>query len=60
MLIPIRANSITNFPILETGQRRMIDFARAAQKIENAMGAGQLIDETILDELHREGDGISR
>ena len=38
----------------------MIDFASAAQKIENAMGAGQLIDETILDELHREGDGISR
>ncbi len=41
------------------GYQLMIDFARTAQKIERPMSAAQLIDETILDELIREG-GISR
>ena len=41
------------------GYQLLIDFARAAQKIERPIGATQLIDETILDELNREG-GISR
>jgi NitT/TauT family transport system substrate-binding protein len=41
------------------GYQLLIDFARAAQKIERPISATQLIDETILDELNREG-GISR
>jgi NitT/TauT family transport system substrate-binding protein len=41
------------------GYQMLIDFARAAQKIERPISAAQLIDETVLDELNREG-GISR
>ena len=41
------------------GYQLLIDFARAAQKIERSFSAAQLIDETILEELIREG-GISR
>ena len=41
------------------GYQLLIDFARATQKIERPIGAQQLVDETILDELIREG-GISR
>jgi NitT/TauT family transport system substrate-binding protein len=41
------------------GYQLLIDFARAAQKIDRPINAAQLIDETILDELIREG-GISR
>jgi NitT/TauT family transport system substrate-binding protein len=41
------------------GYQLLIDFARAAQKIERPISAAQLIDETVLDELNREG-GISR
>jgi NitT/TauT family transport system substrate-binding protein len=41
------------------GYQLLIDFARAAQKIERPISSAQLIDETILDELIREG-GISR
>jgi NitT/TauT family transport system substrate-binding protein len=37
----------------------VIDMARATQKVERPIAAGQLIDETILDELIREG-GIAR
>jgi hypothetical protein len=33
----------------------LIDFARAAQKIERAISAAQFIDEALLDELLREG-----
>ncbi|MGH8598300.1 MAG: ABC transporter substrate-binding protein, partial [Gammaproteobacteria bacterium] len=41
------------------GYQLLIDFARAAQKIERPINAAQLIDETTLDELIREG-GTSR
>ncbi|MEA2658007.1 MAG: NitT/TauT family transport system substrate-binding protein [Candidatus Binatota bacterium] len=41
------------------GYQLLIDFARAAQRIERPISSAQLIDETILDELIREG-GISR
>jgi NitT/TauT family transport system substrate-binding protein len=41
------------------GYQMLIDFARAAQKIERPISAAQLIDETLLDEVIREG-GISR
>ena len=41
------------------GYQLLIDFARAAQKIERPISATQLIDETVLDELNREG-GILR
>ena len=41
------------------GYQLLIDFARAAQKIERPISAAQLIDETVLDEFIREG-GISR
>jgi len=41
------------------GYQLLVDFARAAQKIERPISAAQLIDETLLDELIREG-GISR
>ena len=37
------------------GYQLLIDFARAAQKIERPVNAAQLIDETLLDELMREG-----
>jgi hypothetical protein len=37
----------------------LVDFARAAQKIERPIDAAQLIDETLLDEVMREG-GISK
>ncbi|MBM4296525.1 MAG: ABC transporter substrate-binding protein [Deltaproteobacteria bacterium] len=41
------------------GYQMLIDFARAAQKIDRPISAAQLIDETLLDEVIREG-GISR
>jgi ABC-type nitrate/sulfonate/bicarbonate transport system substrate-binding protein len=37
------------------GYQLLIDFARASQKIDRPISATQLIDETILDELIREG-----
>ena len=42
------------------GYQLLVDFARAAQKIESPISAAQLVDETILDELIREGDGYRR
>jgi len=41
------------------GYQLLVDFARAAQKIERPISAAQLIDETLLDEMIREG-GIAR
>jgi len=41
------------------GYQMLIDFARAAQKIERPINAAQFIDETVFDEIIREG-GISR
>jgi NitT/TauT family transport system substrate-binding protein len=41
------------------GYQLLIDFARAAQKVDRPIPAGQLIDETLLNELLREG-GITR
>jgi NitT/TauT family transport system substrate-binding protein len=41
------------------GYQMLIDFARAAQKIDRPISAAQFVDETLLDELIREG-GISR
>lgn len=38
------------------GYQLLVDFARAAQKIERSINATQLIDETLLDELMREGE----
>ena len=37
------------------GYQLLVDFARAAQKIDRPINAAQMIDETILDELNREG-----
>ncbi|HEX2229980.1 MAG TPA: ABC transporter substrate-binding protein [Candidatus Binatia bacterium] len=37
------------------GYQLLIDFARAAQKVERPIAAAQLIDETLLNEVHREG-----
>jgi NitT/TauT family transport system substrate-binding protein len=37
------------------GYQLLIDFARAAQKVERPIAAAQLIDETLLDEVLREG-----
>jgi NitT/TauT family transport system substrate-binding protein len=42
-----------------SGYQLLVDFARAAQKIDRPINAAQLIDETLLDELMREG-GISK
>ena len=39
-----------------SGYQLLVDFARAAQKIERPINAAQLIDETLLDELMREGE----
>ena len=33
----------------------MVDFARAAQKIDGPVSAAQLVDGTLLDEVLREG-----
>jgi hypothetical protein len=33
----------------------MVDFARAAQKIDRPVSAAQLVDGTLLDEVLREG-----
>ena len=41
------------------GYQLLVDFARAAQKIDRPINAAQLIDETLLDELVRER-GISK
>jgi NitT/TauT family transport system substrate-binding protein len=37
------------------GYQLLIDFARAAQKVEKPIRASQFIDETLLDEVLREG-----
>jgi NitT/TauT family transport system substrate-binding protein len=37
------------------GYQLLIDFARAAQKVDKPIYAGQFIDETLLDEVLREG-----
>jgi NitT/TauT family transport system substrate-binding protein len=37
------------------GYQTLVDFARAAQKIDRPISAAQLIDETLLDDLIREG-----
>jgi NitT/TauT family transport system substrate-binding protein len=37
------------------GYQLLVDFARAAQKVERPINAAQLIDETLLDELMRQG-----
>jgi hypothetical protein len=42
-----------------TGYQLLVDFARAAQKMDRPINAAQLIDETLLDEVMREG-GISK
>ena len=42
-----------------SGYQLLVDFARAAQKIDRPINAAQLIDETLLDEVMREG-GISK
>jgi NitT/TauT family transport system substrate-binding protein len=39
-----------------SGYQLLVDLARAAQKIERPINAAQLIDETLLDELMREGE----
>ena len=39
-----------------SGYQLLVDFARAAQKIDRPINAAQLIDETLLDELMREGE----
>ncbi len=41
------------------GYQLLIDFARASQKIDRPIDAAQLIDETLLDEMIREG-GLPR
>ena len=38
------------------GYQLLVDFARAAQKIDRPINAAQLIDETLLGELMREGE----
>jgi ABC-type nitrate/sulfonate/bicarbonate transport system substrate-binding protein len=37
------------------GYQLLVDFARAAQKVDRPIPATRLIDETLLDELLREG-----
>jgi NitT/TauT family transport system substrate-binding protein len=39
-----------------SGYQLLVDFARAAQKIDRPINADQMIDETLLDELMREGE----
>jgi NitT/TauT family transport system substrate-binding protein len=39
-----------------SGYQLLVDFARAGQKIDRPVSAAQLIDETLLDELIREGE----
>jgi ABC-type nitrate/sulfonate/bicarbonate transport system substrate-binding protein len=39
------------------GYQLLVDFARAAQKIDRPISAAPFIDETILDEIIREGSG---
>jgi NitT/TauT family transport system substrate-binding protein len=41
------------------GYQVLLDIARAAQKVERPISAQQLVDERLLDELHREG-GMTR
>jgi len=38
------------------GYQLLVDFTRAAQKLDRPIDAAQLIDETLLDELMREGE----
>ncbi|HEX9453277.1 MAG TPA: hypothetical protein VGA27_02930, partial [Candidatus Binatia bacterium] len=37
------------------GYQLLVDFARAGQKLDRAINAAQFVDETILDEIIREG-----
>jgi hypothetical protein len=37
------------------GYQLLVDYARAAQKIDRPIHAAQMIDETLLDEMMREG-----
>ena len=37
------------------GYQLLVDYARAGQKIDRPIHAGQMIDETLLDEIMREG-----
>lgn len=37
------------------GYQLLVDFARASQKVDRPINAAQLVDETLLDELLREG-----
>jgi hypothetical protein len=37
------------------GYQLLVDFARAAQKIDRPINAAQLVDETVLEELLRQG-----
>ena len=41
------------------GYQLLVDYARAAQKIDRPIHAAQMIDETLLDEMMREG-GVAR
>jgi hypothetical protein len=41
-----------------SGYQLLVDFARAAQKIDRPINAAQLIDETLLDELMREAETL--
>ena len=41
------------------GYQMLVDFARTAQKIDRPISAAQFVDETILDEMIREG-GVAR
>ena len=38
------------------GYQLLVDFARTAQKIDRPVNAAQFVDETLLDELMREGE----
>jgi len=37
------------------GYQLLVDFARAGQKIDRPISAAQFIDETLLDEIIKEG-----
>jgi hypothetical protein len=48
-----------NGKIRVDGYQLLLDFARAAQKIERPINAAQLVDDRLLDEVVRE-TGIKR
>jgi len=41
-----------------SGYQLLVDFARAAQKIDRPVNAAQFVDESLLDELMREGENF--